>query len=87
MAQLTLDRKETLPTHGGYDNDFKGVKNADDFATVSVEDDDPNRLPTDEERATLRLVSAPVPWAAYAIAIVEFGVCPQRLGEHYRILT
>lgn len=34
---------------------------------------DNGRLPTDEERATLRLVSASVPWAAYVIAIVEFG--------------
>ncbi|KAF8073997.1 PTR2-domain-containing protein [Lyophyllum atratum] len=32
-----------------------------------------HRLPTAEERATLRLVSAPIPWAAYAIAVVEFA--------------
>ncbi|KAG6853089.1 hypothetical protein C0991_006983 [Blastosporella zonata] len=70
MAHPTLDEKKI---NGGYNNDIKDVKDAHDIATVSIEDDDPNRLPTDEERATLRLVSAPVPWAAYAIALVEFG--------------
>ncbi|KAF7294596.1 PTR2-domain-containing protein [Mycena indigotica] len=31
------------------------------------------RLPTEEERATLRLVSGPIPWAAYLICLVEFA--------------
>ncbi|KAG6919236.1 hypothetical protein DXG01_008032 [Tephrocybe rancida] len=71
MAQPILDRKDALPVDEGYDNDIKDIK--EDFAVAPLDYDDPNRLPTDEERATLRLVSAPVPWAAYAIAIVEFA--------------
>nr|GAT56475.1 PTR2-domain-containing protein [Mycena chlorophos] len=31
------------------------------------------RPPTDEERATLRFVSGPIPWSAYLICLVEFA--------------
>ncbi|KAG5653761.1 hypothetical protein H0H81_010848 [Sphagnurus paluster] len=71
MAHPALDKKENVPTAGSFEND---IKNADDFNDLSSNEHlTENRLPTDEERATLRLVSAPVPWAAYAIAIVEFA--------------
>lgn len=53
-----------------------GVEVADQSSNNASADgilSDEQELPTDEERATLRLVSAKVPWAAYAIAIIEFG--------------
>ncbi|KAG6830565.1 hypothetical protein H0H92_016016 [Tricholoma furcatifolium] len=65
-----MGTRQTVQAGEVYDNEKE--KNVVDFAE-SVDDDDPDRLPTEGERATLRLVSAPVPWAAYAIAIVEFG--------------
>lgn len=50
-----------------------GSYNGDNITGHVGELIDNERLPTDEERATLRLVSASVPWAAYVIAIIEFG--------------
>ncbi|KAG6826479.1 hypothetical protein H0H93_016482 [Arthromyces matolae] len=63
MASITAESKES------YVEDVKDVKSVED----SVEEAYLNRLPTEEERATLRLVSAPVPWVAYAIALVELA--------------
>lgn len=68
MAQPILEKEGSAARAGSHDiytDDLKNVESEKD----SIE----HRLPTDEERATLRLVSAPVPWAAYAIAIVEFA--------------
>ncbi|KAF8073992.1 PTR2-domain-containing protein [Lyophyllum atratum] len=72
MAQPILEKDGDIPIAETYNGD--DVKNPDDFINESSDEDlTESRLPTDEERATLRLVSAPVPWAAYAIAIVEFA--------------
>ncbi|KAG5641609.1 hypothetical protein DXG03_004646 [Asterophora parasitica] len=65
MALPVLDKKEDISTPVNAQDEYPDEKTDE----LLVE----NRLPTDEERATLRIVSAPVPWAAYAIAIVEFG--------------
>ncbi|KAG5646027.1 hypothetical protein DXG03_004629 [Asterophora parasitica] len=65
MALPVLDKKEDIPTAVNAGDEYVDEKSDE----LLIED----RLPTDEERATLRIVSAPVPWAAYAIAIVEFG--------------
>lgn len=70
-AQPTVEHQEKIPTHESYDDDIKNVDELND--DKSDQDLTEHRLPTDEERATLRLVSANIPWAAYAIAVVEFG--------------
>lgn len=62
MASPTLDMDGKLAIAESYND----IKHADGNLTE-------HRLPTDDERATLRLVSAPVPWAAYAYAIIEFA--------------
>lgn len=41
-------------------------------AAVSVDDSD-GRMPTDEERSTLRLVPASLPKTAYMICLIEFA--------------
>ncbi|RDB14757.1 Peptide transporter PTR2 [Hypsizygus marmoreus] len=71
MAEPTLDKKESQTT--SFEHDIKDVNEFNDVNEKSDEDLTEHRLPTDEERATLRLVSASVPWSAYAIAVVEFA--------------
>lgn len=42
--------------------------------TVAFADtDEDGRAPTEEEKATLRRVSAPIPWASYVVCIVELA--------------
>ncbi|KAJ7590839.1 PTR2-domain-containing protein [Mycena floridula] len=40
---------------------------------VGYDDQLEGRLPTEEEQTTLRMISGPIPWAAYLICLVEFA--------------
>lgn len=50
-------------------------------ASLASNEDEDGRLPTDEERATLRLVPTSLPWTAYLICVVEFA---ERASCEYR---
>ncbi|EPQ51346.1 PTR2-domain-containing protein [Gloeophyllum trabeum ATCC 11539] len=43
------------------------------YVVESLVEDDEGRAPTEEEKNTLRRVSAKVPWASYVICLVEFS--------------
>lgn len=51
----------------------KVASNTQDSKEGSIDYDYEDRLPTDEERKTLRLVADRIPIAAILIAVVEFG--------------
>ncbi|KAF5377967.1 hypothetical protein D9615_006700 [Tricholomella constricta] len=68
MAHSALNRQQGIPIAEPCDID---AKNGDDIYGDKSGDPNEERLPTEEERVRLRLVSAPIPWAAYAIAMLN----------------
>ncbi|KAF9464099.1 POT family-domain-containing protein [Collybia nuda] len=73
MTEYSKDKKEELTRSRSDNNDDIGGHIGDFTDEKSDGGLNEDRLPTDDERATLRLVSASIPWPAYAIAIVEFA--------------
>ncbi|KAF9465247.1 PTR2-domain-containing protein [Collybia nuda] len=72
-SERILDEKERVSKSGLFNDNRDTSQNAELLGgkfDIGLNED---QLPTAEERTTLRLVSASVPWSAYAFAVVGFA--------------